>query len=344
MDKLKAELLALGVKNLILKEAGKVVWQFQTEPNRLFNQYSVTKAFTALACLAACRAGFLSLDSNVTELLKKLEAANKANLSSTNTEQIETHIKANCVENLAITAKEVRYDVSELNALAIKLEQAELQLLFCNLPKRARLEQLTIRHLLNMTSGHGQTHMFIDERQKLSLGTNWFDFCLNLSFARRPGTHFLYTNAGPYMAGVLVQALTGKRLSQNLANLFKLGLGMEHVKWQQDPLGYEFGASELFMSTEKLSEFAEILRKGGQAYTSEEALKLATSVSYNNAEKGIYYGYGFWLYPDGAYRADGSHGQYIMVDAKRNLSLAVNSDATDERQLKELLYTSLIKH
>ena len=49
MDKLKAELLALGVKNLILKEAGKVVWQFQTEPNRLFNQYSVTKAFTALA-------------------------------------------------------------------------------------------------------------------------------------------------------------------------------------------------------------------------------------------------------------------------------------------------------
>lgn len=331
MDKLKQMLIDLGVKNLILRENGEVSWQFLSQEDVLFNQYSVTKSFTALACLLVCQNGILSLDSSVADLVKQVQviAANKA-------------ITFNAEENLAKTPVSSVYKADMQASLSQNLHMLDLQPLVCMLPKRARLEQLTLANLLNMTTGHGQAHMFVAERSQFALDFNAFDYCLNLSFARRPGSHFLYTNAGPYMAGVLIQALCHKRLSDILAKLFKNGLQIENVVWKQDSLAYEFGASELFLTTQKLSQFAEILRQGGLGYIDETIIKQATSLSYVNADKGIYYGYGFWLYPDGAYRADGSHGQYVFVDAKRQRSLAVNSLASDERSLKELLYREFI--
>lgn len=331
MDKLKQMLQDLGVKNLILRENGEISWQFLSQDEILFNQYSVTKSFTALACLLACQSGLLSLNSSVADLVKKVQAIPE-----------QTVIHYNVEENLAKTPVSTLYKADMQASLSQNLHKLDLQPLICTVPKRARLEQLTLANLLNMTSGHGQAHMFIAERSQFATDFNSFDYCLNLSFARRPGSHFLYTNAGPYMAGVLVQALCKKRLSDILVKLFKHGLNMENIVWKQDALAYEFGASELFLTTQQLSEFAEVLRLGGLGYIDEAIIKQATSPSYVNADKGIYYGYGFWLYPDGAYRADGSHGQYVFVDAKRHRSLAVNSLASDERSLRELLYREFI--
>lgn len=331
MDKLKQKLLDLGVKNLILRENGEVSWQFLTKEHELFNQYSITKSFTALACLLVCQSGITSLNSSVADLVKQVQAIPD-----------KTVIHYNAEANLAKTPASTSYEVGMQASLSQNLRKLDLQPLVCTLPKRARLEQLTLANLLNMTTGHGQAHMFVAERSQFAVNFNAFDYCLNLSFARRPGSHFLYTNAGPYMAGVLVQALCKKRLSDILVKLFKNGLNMEDIVWKQDALAYEFGASELFLTTQQLSKFAEILRLGGLGYIDEAVIKQATSLSYVNADKGIYYGYGFWLYPDGAYRADGSHGQYVFVDAKRQRSLAVNSLASDERSLKELLYREFI--
>lgn len=332
MDKLKQTLLDLGVKNLILKEDGKLVWQFLSETERLFNQYSVTKAFTALAVLEVCATGLLSLDDSVLDLLQKLNYEQAA----------RQNLLFNQPANLAISQPETVYTSSHYKSLVKQLRQAELRPLTGMLSPKAKFAQLTLGQLLNMTSGHSKAHMFISERSGFAYDFNWFDFCVHLDFARRPGSHFLYTNAGPYMAGVIVQAFKQKRLSEILAELFAVGLNLQGAVWKQDTSCYEFGASELFLSTNKLSDFAEIMRQGGLGYVSKDTVRQATTPSYVDEAKGIYYGYGFWLYPDGAYRADGSHGQYIMVDAKRKRSLAVNGFAHDERSLKDLLYREFI--
>lgn len=63
-------LSALGVRNLILRENGEIIDAWQQEAERYFNQYSVAKSFTAIACLQAVENGVWDLQTNVYDLVK----------------------------------------------------------------------------------------------------------------------------------------------------------------------------------------------------------------------------------------------------------------------------------
>lgn len=65
------------------------------------------------------------------------------------------------------------------------------------------LEKLTVRDLLTMCFGHHKGHLFAEERILLE-ETNWIKYVLEQPMPYAPGEKFIYNNAGPYLAGVIV--------------------------------------------------------------------------------------------------------------------------------------------
>ena len=79
------------------------------------------------------------------------------------------------------------------------------------------------------------------------------------SFCLRAGTHFVYNNVGPYLAGILVQRRSGCDLVSYLTpRLFK-HLGIKRPTWETDPLGNSFGAGGLFLTLSELHKFGLFL-------------------------------------------------------------------------------------
>lgn len=76
---------------------------------------------------------------------------------------------------------------------------------------------------------------------------------LAIPFKFKPGTHFVYNNVGPYLAGILVQRRAGCDLVSYLTPRLFSHIGIKRPTWETDPLGNSFGAGGLFPIRIRLS-------------------------------------------------------------------------------------------
>lgn len=77
---------------------------------------------------------------------------------------------------------------------------------------------------------------------------NWVKISLAIPFKYNPGTHFVYNNVGPYLAGILVQRRPGCDLVSYLTPRLFSKLGIKRPTLETDPLGNSFGAGGLFLT------------------------------------------------------------------------------------------------
>ena len=149
------------------------------------------------------------------------------------------------------------------------------------------------------------------------------------------GTHFVYNNVGPYLAGILVQRRSGCNLVSYLTPRLFSKLGIKRPTWETDPLGNSFGAGGLFLTLSELHKFGLFyLNKGkwnGKQILSEKWIEESTKA----ADVG-YYGYLFWRGEYNSFRADGKYSQISMILPKKN---AVVSFVSECRRGDELLKT-----
>ena len=92
-----------------------------------------------------------------------------------------------------------------------------------DLPKEVdeNLKKATVRDLLTMCLGQKEGSL-MGEQRPLYAEDDWVKLSLSLPFVYEPGTHFVYNNVGPYLAGILVQRRSGCDLVSYLTpRLFK---------------------------------------------------------------------------------------------------------------------------
>ena len=82
---------------------------------------------------------------------------------------------------------------------------------------------------------------------------DWVKMSLAIPFKFKPGTHFVYNNVGPYLAGILVQRRAGCDLVSYLTPRLFSHIGIKRPTWETDPLGNSFGAGGLFTIRIRLS-------------------------------------------------------------------------------------------
>ena len=108
------------------------------------------------------------------------------------------------------------------------------------------LERATVRDLLTMCLGQDKGFLMGGQRPFLK-ERDWVRSCLAQPFPYAPGEKFLYNNAGPYLAGVLVQRRAGCTLDKYLTPRLFEPLGIVAPTWETDTLCYSFGAGGLFL-------------------------------------------------------------------------------------------------
>jgi hypothetical protein len=207
------------------------------------------------------------------------------------------------------------------------------------------LAQMTIRHLLTMSTGH--TTDSIDAMRQRSDG-QWTRSFLEGDVPNAPGTNFLYNSGAAYMLGSLVQRVTGSTVEEYLRPRLFEPLGITEEIWGQSQEGVNLTDGGLSVRTEDLAKFGQLYLQGGvwngeqllPAGWAEEATARQVSTGNDDNNWGYGYGYQFWRSQVG-YRADGSLGQFVFVLPEQDIVLAITSGTNDTNGVMNIVWQNL---
>ncbi len=187
-----------------------------------------------------------------------------------------------------------------------------------------KLGALTLRHSMMMANGHAECPIF-KARKENPTCEDWLADILSQPLAYEPGSHFLYSNISGYFVSAAIQKKTGQTLRDYLTPRLFEPLHIFNPQWESCPKGINLGASGLYLKTEELSRFGQLLLDRGQyegrqivpaAYIDLASARLIDNDNGSTTDPEAVSGYGFQFWRNtipNSYRADGLYGQYIVV-------------------------------
>lgn len=196
--------------------------------------------------------------------------------------------------------------------------------------KKNGLEKVTIKHLLQMTSGIKFNESYVNpfgEAGKFYYGRHLEKRMSKMTMETEPGKKFKYISGGTELLGwVLTRALKTKTITQYLQEKIWQPLGMEYDgTWSIDQK--KDGIEKTFCCVNaRARDFAKIGRlyknKGvwnGKRIVSENWVRESTKIDTSEGSA-VHYQYQWWLpSKNGDFLAVGHLGQYIYVNPEKNI-------------------------
>jgi len=211
------------------------------------------------------------------------------------------------------------------------------------------LAQLTVRHLLTMTTGHPTDTVSLADD---SHGDNWARAILAQPLEFAPGTHYVYNSGASYLLSAILQRLTGERLFDYLTPRLFDPLGIVGATWQTCPRGIDAGGWGLSITTEQLATFGQLLLQRGEwngtrlvpADWIDEAteIQVETSGTEHDLDGRQGYGYQFWRNRPTGYRADGAFGQFCLVLPEQDAVIVLTSALPVAQRALDLVWEHLL--
>jgi CubicO group peptidase (beta-lactamase class C family) len=192
-----------------------------------------------------------------------------------------------------------------------------------------RFRQITLRHLLTMSSGiryeegGGFPWPFGDDTYTY-YGADLRDIALNRTrISRPPGVVWQYNNYNPLLLGLVLERATGMSVSNFMARRLWQPLGAEaDATWNLDSKrsGFEKMESGLNATAVDYARFGLLFLHDGKwnerRIVSKDGVRAATRAG-TATDQASYYGYRYFWWLDverpGRYYALGKYGQYIYV-------------------------------
>lgn len=214
---------------------------------------------------------------------------------------------------------------------------------------------VTVRHLLQMTSGVGWNETYTDpssnrramlEAQIAQEPGAILDLMAQLPRVAEPGTRWNYSTGETHVAGALVRAAVGMPVADYLAEKIWIPAGMEADAnwWLESPDGLEVGGSGLSARLRDYARFGLFLLEDGMIdgrRVLPEGFVEAAGTPKTVAGKTLDYGYMFWPLHGKSYAAIGIFGQFVFVDPERNLVVALwsaQSKPVDRQGVDEYVF------
>ncbi len=220
----------------------------------------------------------------------------------------------------------------------LSLEERLVDVFRKELPEKidGNLEKARVRDLLTMCLGQAEGHL-MGEQRPLYEEEDWVKLSLRIPFAYEPGTHFVYNNVGPYLAGILVQRRAGCDLVSYLTPRLFSHLGIRRPTWESDPLGNSFGAGGLFLTLTELHRFGLFYLFEGN-WRGRQLLPAAWIRESTKQQSDAPYGYLFWRGEYHSYRADGKYSQLSIVMPDQNAVITVVAECRDGDAMLGAIY------
>jgi len=219
-------------------------------------------------------------------------------------------------------------------------------------------EGVSIRQLIQMTSGVRWSDEQVDpaseRRRMLQLQLSRtpgsiLDYMATLPRVAEPGTVWNYSTGETHVVGALVHAATGRWLADYLSDRIWSRLGMDQdAAWQlESPGGLEVGGSGICATLRDYARFGLFVMNGGtiggEPVLPPGWIAEATAARTIGGAR-LDYGYMWWAVPDalgglddGAFSARGIFGQYLYVNPRRRILVAVLSARSKPRGAEAIL-------
>lgn len=194
-----------------------------------------------------------------------------------------------------------------------------------------KYKNITIRHLLTMTSG--KTPGYMSNKTK----GDWIEQYMDSKWYAEPGEQFKYVNENTFMLCAAIKRATGVSVSEYLTPRLWEPLGVRKPYWETDHSGIESGGWGLFLTHEAFSKFLLTYLQDGKfegrqvvpAQWVKESMSLKSSAP-EDEEARSGYGYCFWVNDEGGVNAVGVFGQVGHIHKEKNLIVSVVSGDTNE--------------
>jgi CubicO group peptidase (beta-lactamase class C family) len=206
--------------------------------------------------------------------------------------------------------------------------------------KGSAYEVVTVRQLLTMTSGVRWIENYSDPTSDVARFNNHkpedgvdalVSYLRQLPRAAPPGTRWNYSTGETNLVGILVAQATKKPLATYLSEKIWVPAGMEQqATWILSRTGKEISGCCLQATPRDYARFGQFVLDGakvnGQSIVPDGWLAEATSSRVSIDQPGRGYGYQWWTWDDGTFRAIGIFGQGIFLDPKRRLVIVTNAN------------------
>jgi len=188
-----------------------------------------------------------------------------------------------------------------------------------------RKREITLFHALTMQTGLRFDDDVDTEKLVHGHGSS-LELVLHRDLVSTPGTTFFYHDGNPQLVSGALQQATGMT-EERWAALRLFGpLGITDYQWEASHDGLTFGAFGLWLKPRDMAKIGLMLVRGGtwegERVVSSEWIDEATTPHTANGD----YGYYFWLFPGGAFRAEGHGGQVIHVVPDIDLVVVMTAD------------------
>jgi len=193
-----------------------------------------------------------------------------------------------------------------------------------------RMNSITVRHLLTMSSGINESRLSFDR-----LYDNPVAEILKQRLLFTPGQGFKYSSPAAHMLGGVLRQATGKPPFEFAESEIFRPLGMGPVEWYADKTGLQSGGMSALFRSRDLLKFGELyLRKGRWAGREIVPSRyVAESIETHNSGgflgRKVRYGYMWWIDTIAGhdlFYAAGYGGQYLVVISDLDLVVLCTSD------------------
>ncbi len=206
--------------------------------------------------------------------------------------------------------------------------------------------EITLRHLLSMTSGLASTSR--DAYGAWVSSDHWLRGALSQPMAGAPGRDFVYSTGSSHaVAAILDRASPPQGLVEWAREVLFDPAGIGRVTWQRSPEGVPFGGNNMTMTPHDLARFGRLWLVGGDAgrdrIVPEAWVTAATRpVAEGWPDRYGAYGLGWWLPDGGPFLAVGYGGQFLWVDPEHRSVVVVTAtppgkDTAWDRRVLELV-------
>lgn len=206
--------------------------------------------------------------------------------------------------------------------------------------KGSAYDGVTIRHVLNMTSGVKWNEGYADPNSDVvrirgEKSVNGSDpivtYMARLPREAAPGTKWVYKTGETHLIGSIVRAATGKSMAELLSEQIWKPYGMEKdAVWMLDAAGHEFSGCCVSATLRDMGRFGQFFLDGakidGKPIVPDDWVREATTSSRAAARPdGSGYGYQWWVRTPPVYEAVGIFGQMIHINPKLDLVIVTQS-------------------
>jgi uncharacterized protein (TIGR03437 family) len=126
-----------------------------------------------------------------------------------------------------------------------------------------RKHDINLEHLLTMTAGFEWVENGPITGQWF-MSRDWHRFTIESTLTSTPGEVFNYSTALTHLLSGILTRVSGSTTRDFATSRLFAPLGMTCMRWSQDPRGYYFGGSEVWLTPRDLAKFGLLLLRNGQ--------------------------------------------------------------------------------